>query len=201
MLCCLQNSTTLFKYSKVKNVISLLSDDLMYLPKIEDLNDPFECNIFYDFDIVLAKFIDNLDKFIDYSEFIDENITEDESVFISEFIKQPIKEPFKKVLSDLEDKIKNKTSIICLTEDYCINPMWAHYADNHKGVCIEYDFENISLLKYGKENYIKHKNDIYIFSKITNQEETIEIYNITMNIDGIYKIILKLYYSKILKIY
>ncbi len=88
------------------------------------------------FDIVLAKFIDNLDKFIDYSEFIDENITEDESVFISEFIKQPIKEPFKKVLSDLEDKIKNKTSIICLTEDYCINPMWAHYADNHKGVCI-----------------------------------------------------------------
>ena len=50
----------------------------------------------------------------------------------------------KKILSDLEDKIKNKTSIICLTEDYCINPMWAHYADNHNGVCIEYDFKNIS---------------------------------------------------------
>lgn len=32
---------SLFKYSKVKNVISLLSDDLMYLPKIEDLNNPF----------------------------------------------------------------------------------------------------------------------------------------------------------------
>lgn len=128
---------SLFKYSKVKNVISLLSDDLMFLPNIEDLNDPFECNIFYDLDIVLGKFID-------YSEFVDENITEDESVFISEFTKKPIKEHFKKVLSDLEDKIKNKTSIICLTEDYCINPMWAHYADNHKCVCIEYDFKNMS---------------------------------------------------------
>ena len=46
-----------------------------------------------------------------------------------------------------------------------------------------YNFENVSLLKSGKETYIKHKNYIYIFSKITNQEETIEIYNITMNID------------------
>ena len=53
-----------------------------------------------------------------------------------------------------------------------------------------YNFENVSLLKSGKETYIKHKNYMYIFSKITNQEETIEIYNITMNIDGIYKIIL-----------
>ncbi len=53
-----------------------------------------------------------------------------------------------------------------------------------------YNFENVSLLKSGKETYIKYKNEIYIFSKITNQEETFEIYNITMNIDGIYKIIL-----------
>ena len=58
-----------------------------------------------------------------------------------------------------------------------------------------YNFENVSLLKSGKETYIKHKNYMYIFSKITNQEETIEIYNITMNIDGIYKIILNKYNS------
>ena len=35
----------------------------MYLPKIEDLNDPFECNIFYDLDIML----DNLRKLINSS--------------------------------------------------------------------------------------------------------------------------------------
>ena len=135
---------SLFKYSKVKNVISLLSDDLMFLPKIEDLNDPFECNIFYDLDIMLDNLIDNLDSFIDYSEFFDENVTGEELVNISKVLKQSLKEPFEKILSDLEDKIKNKTSIICLTEDYSVNPMWAHYADNHKGVCIEYDFKNIS---------------------------------------------------------
>lgn len=135
---------SLFKYSKVRNVISLLSDDLMYLPKIEDLNDPFECNIFYDLDIVLGKFIDNLDKFVDYSKFDDEIISENESFFISEFLKQPFIESFEKILSEVEDNFKNKTSIICLSEDYCITPMWAHYADNHKGVCIEYDFKNIS---------------------------------------------------------
>lgn len=137
---------SLFKYSKVKNVISLLSDDLMFLPKIENLNDPFECNIFYDLDILLDKLIDNLDKFIDYSEFWDETISDNESVFISEFLKQSLREPLEKILSKWEDTFKNKTSVICLTEDYCINPLWAHYADNHKGVCIEYDFENISNL-------------------------------------------------------
>ena len=135
---------SLFKYSKVKNVISLLSDDLIFLPKIEDLNDPFECNIFYDLDILLSKFIDNLDKFIDYSKFDDEIFTENESLFISEFLKQPFIETFEKIISKLEENFKNKTSIICLSEDYSITPMWAHYADNHKGVCIEYDFKNIS---------------------------------------------------------
>ena len=79
---------SLFKYSKVKNVISLLSDDLMFLPKIEDLNDPFECNIFYDLDIVLSKFIDNFDKFVDYSKFDDMIISKNESLFISDFLKQ-----------------------------------------------------------------------------------------------------------------
>ena len=135
---------SLFKYSKVKNVISLLSDDLMFLPKIEDLNDPFECNIFYDLDVVLDKFIDNLDKFVDYSKFDDEIISENESLFISKFLKQPFIESFEKILSEVEENFKNKTSIICLSEDYSITPMWAHYADNHKGVCIEYDLKNIS---------------------------------------------------------
>lgn len=113
---------SLFKYSKVKNVISLLSDDLMYLPKIEDLNNPFECNIFYDLDLMLDNLIDNLDSFIDYSEFFDENVTGEELVNISKVLKQSLKEPFEKILSDLEDKIKNKTSIICLTEDYIYKP-------------------------------------------------------------------------------
>lgn len=134
---------SLFKYSKVKNAISLLSDDLMFLPKIEDLNDPFECNIFYDLDILLDNLNGYLVSFMDYSDFVDENTTEED---ISKFLKNRFKEPFEKVLSELEYNFKNRLSIICLSEDCCINPMWAHYADNHKGVCIEYDFKNISEL-------------------------------------------------------
>lgn len=137
--------SSLFKYSKVKNVISLLTDDLMFLPKVEDLNDPFECNIFYDLDILVGNFIDN---FIDYSEYVDENTSEEESETISEFLKQQSKEPFEEILYKFEYKFKNQLSVICFTEDNYINPMWAHYADNHKGVCIEYDFENISNLMF-----------------------------------------------------
>ena len=140
--------SSLFKYSKVKNVISLLTDDLMFLPKIEDLNDPFECNIFYDLDILFDNLIDNLDKFIDYSDFIDENTTEEDLLNISKFLKDSLKELFEEIFYKFEYKFKNQLSIICFTEDNCINPMWAHYADNHKGVCIEYDFKNISNLMF-----------------------------------------------------
>jgi hypothetical protein len=134
---------SLFKYSKVRNVISLLSNDLMFLPRIEDLNDPFECSIFYDLDILLDNLNDYFYSFMDYSDFIDENATEED---ISKSLKKIFKEPFEEALLELEDNYKNKLSIICLSEDYCINPMWAHYADNHKGVCIEYDLKNISEL-------------------------------------------------------
>lgn len=38
---------------------------------------------------------------------------------------------------------KNRYRIACLSEDNDSILMWAHYANNHKGVCIEYDFQEL----------------------------------------------------------
>ena len=47
-------------------------------------------------------------------------------------------------------ELKDCAYIKCFSEDYRSNLMWAHYADNHKGICVEYD---LSLLDW--------KNDIW----------------------------------------
>lgn len=40
-------------------------------------------------------------------------------------------------------------SVICLSENNCINPMWGNYADKYRGICLEYN------LKDTKEKYFR----------------------------------------------
>lgn len=41
-----------------------------------------------------------------------------------------------------EDGIRERTKMVCLSESIKSPLMWAHYADNHKGFAIGYDFRN-----------------------------------------------------------
>ena len=50
--------------------------------------------------------------------------------------------PLKQSFDSLESKI-SECSIFSLSKNYSINSLWAYYADNHKGICIEYDLEGL----------------------------------------------------------
>ena len=49
---------------------------------------------------------------------------------------------FKKIDSLIIDKLRNSILIGCFASDYKNRLMWSHYADSHKGFCIEYDFSS-----------------------------------------------------------
>lgn len=53
---------------------------------------------------------------------------------------------FDEIEIQLKDKLENLFWIGCLAEDYKSRLMWSHYADSHKGFCIEYDFSNSYLM-------------------------------------------------------
>ncbi|WP_201537666.1 DUF2971 domain-containing protein [Psychrobacter immobilis] len=60
--------------------------------------------------------------------------------------------------NSLEKKI-SECSIFSLSKDYAINSLWAYYADNHKGICIEYDLEeliskNVPMYQHFDINYV-----------------------------------------------
>jgi len=46
---------------------------------------------------------------------------------------------------NLKNEIRNRTKIACFSENIKSPLMWAHYADNHKGFAIEYDFRGNSI--------------------------------------------------------
>ncbi len=115
----------LYQYTKAKYAKGLLCDNLMYLRKIEDLNDPFEGDL-----------LDDLEKL------------------------------------NLEDwdEYKRTFKIACFSERNNINPMWAHYGDNHKGICIEYNFNDNKNLKDQcmPINYVNNTNNNTVIEKFQN---------------------------------
>lgn len=46
------------------------------------------------------------------------------------------------------EQIQNDFSSACFSEDYDSMLMWSHYARNHEGFCIEYNFKNFDLHKF-----------------------------------------------------
>lgn len=50
-----------------------------------------------------------------------------------------------------------------------------------------YNFNKITIIKHYNAIYIKDNKNLYIFCKVQNINETIEIYNITKNLPGFYK--------------
>lgn len=56
----------------------------------------------------------------------------------------------KKCLNDLLDK-KDSAGVYSLSRNCTDELLWAHYANNHKGFCIEYDLD--TLVHFGKNDY------------------------------------------------
>ncbi len=69
----------------------------------------------------------------------------------------------KKLSNEFDAQIK-KHSLLCFSQDDEVNDrlgwkrptMWAHYADQHKGVCLEFDFDETILKEFGEPDKIEY---------------------------------------------
>lgn len=53
-----------------------------------------------------------------------------------------------------------------------------------------YNFDNINLIRSNESMYIKYKQEIYVFCRIINKDETLEIYSLTRNMPNFYQFII-----------
>ncbi|MFQ7593460.1 MAG: DUF2971 domain-containing protein [Acutalibacteraceae bacterium] len=65
-----------------------------------------------------------------------------------------------KVAKKIEES-KRKFCLCCFSEEYKNILMWSHYAENHKGICVEYDFRNYRKVLYLEK--VKYANDVVKF--------------------------------------
>ncbi len=85
---------------------------------------------------------------------------------------------------------KDRIAITCYSENSDSILMWSHYARNHQGFCVEYDFGDVSLL--GPKHYDRNYSMI-LAPVIYGKRELIEITN---NQENDSYAILKMVYSK-----
>ena len=83
------------------------------------------------------------------------NIPLDESISVNCFAEKMasianlseyyIKNRLKQMLCLLGRRHETQYRIACFSEEKSSIPMWAYYANNHKGVCLEYDLEKLNI--------------------------------------------------------
>ncbi len=109
---------------------SILFDGLVYFPDSSTLNDPFDCHVYID----KKRFSDFMNEFASKHVFPGISFTDIEREY----------NPRIKSNLDRQYEFTRKDMLLtCFSETVDSILMWSHYADSHKGFCIEYDTEKI----------------------------------------------------------
>lgn len=139
-----------------------------YIPSFSELNDPFDCNLPFDVD-------DEKHCLFLMKEFSETDIDDSFALWLLSKGDQDYKTRILTWLNDTEvrrqlyHKLFNAYGVVSFSkkEGVLSHPlMWAHYADSHKGICLEFESYDLLILKevhYGdqlpKVNVLKVDNE------------------------------------------
>ena len=153
---------SLFRYRNYNNdTVYAFKNDLVVSSKPADFNDPFDCLIQVDPDDIINEITNpknrwKLQKWLDYNPKLVEIIpkknlkrinallTMKDTTYFN-FIQKRMPQ-FRKhvlqVIKQVKGFLRTYPHIACFSETPTSPPMWAHYADLHKGFVLEYDFKD-----------------------------------------------------------
>ena len=148
----------LYKYYSNANALHLdaVKNNLMWYSSATNFNDVFDCDIFVDEKAIFQSIIDTSPEM---------NAIRKGSRMWLDFKSQSHKAT--QQLQQMFDEMKGQMGISCFSELDNSLLMWSHYANNHKGFCVEYD-----LLEISKQLQFTPVPVIYSDKKISIIEET-----------------------------
>jgi len=178
----------LYKYfslensEKLRRVKDILENNSIFLSSPSTFNDPFDCKAQYVFktdnkDEITNGILKGLTK--KYPERKIEDLQKVAFDLANSKDQQNILS--KEATLKLSDNI-NKLGIFCLSSKMDNILLWAHYADEHRGICIGYDrakqgidiakkviygkdYPKVDILKLGEKEYVKTLVDLTVFTK------------------------------------
>lgn len=166
----------LYKYSPIKidkdgnsYLFSNLLQDKFSLSKAIYLNDPFECsNIFINKKTIKI----NKSNSQNSEEFM--RLTKEQQDFVKPIYKNDdtVEKRYINYVYRMSENARHITYIGSLSENNTSCAMWAHYANSYKGICIEYDLNEILFTKEWESlQPVVYRNRIPDFSKGRTQSE------------------------------
>ena len=136
----------LYKYTSHERALSVLSEGKVYFPNRGELNDPFDCKFVLDLSTPEKR-----KKIIEYNNAKVEQMKRENRDTSMLLPKSQSREYQRRIIEDDElamqvsqqlalDFDAANIGIYCFSEINDSVVMWAHYADNHRGCCLMFDF-------------------------------------------------------------
>lgn len=167
----------LYRYQSVDRLIQILTEKRIFISTPAKMNDIFDFQPIFDFSITKEQSIDLLNELDNYNnDFFNESQTKKETI---DFIisgsdndtQLKMKEGFGKLFIHFFEQQKFASKILCFTENYFNQLLWAHYAQNFTGVCVQHYFgsmDNVSKMSVRKVEYIDETPSLNIYDRFLN---------------------------------
>lgn len=144
----------LYKYRRFNSYWKdTLFEGLLFFADSLSINDPFDCHMYID----TKKYIDFMNDFASKYVFPDTSLSKIEKIYNTRISDN---------LNRMYNEIRKDTLLTCFSEEVNSILMWSHYADSHKGFCIEYDTEKIDM-EYRRFLYpVIYQKEVYDYTDI-----------------------------------
>jgi hypothetical protein len=135
----------------------LLEHNKLYCSRPNDFNDPWDCKPFFNTDVLNHPI--ELNHHITWAIDLCRNRTRMSEADIAHMAHTLANDPSKateiigQLSIDLGHAISQKHRIYCLGPDVNSQLMWSHYANKHKGICLQYDIRNTVMCAALKCSY------------------------------------------------
>lgn len=152
----------------------IIVNNRLYFSSANNFNDPFDANLIIDMDGTPEEWIK---KYVElYNHYVGEisKSEYDEMCFILYSFTPEQRKKYKEgVIEQITKTVREETGIYCFTKSKDNILMWSHYADNHKGICLEFNHSDSKLLLTKKVNYYNDYPRINYFT--SNYDELMTI--------------------------
>lgn len=139
-----------------EHIADLLTRNRIHCSTPGKLNDPWDCQLWYDCDSLKDPTVRN--QYVDWlNEMGDGFPTSERRTALEGWLKGP--ENLGKSIEDLARKVQVETArrrIYCLTPHPDSILMWSHYSKNHSGICLEFQTANPLFSGAMKVTYLSH---------------------------------------------
>lgn len=137
----MSNPAHLYRYQRLTaHSLASLLNDTVWLSSPTTFNDPFDCAITLSRD----KLKESLDHAI--AEIASRNNIPKEQIANHDKVINQDEQAYEWLRSSLKNSMQ-RIGVLCFSATHSEILMWSHYANNHKGFCVEYDFSEGSHLR------------------------------------------------------